>query len=42
VGALESGAAAEIRFRTDVSRLAQMPGSSFYGRMREKFGKLAG
>ena len=42
VGRLESGAEAEIRFRDGVSSLAQMPGSSFYRRMREKFGKLAG
>ena len=42
VGALESGAEAEIHFRHDVALLAQLPGSSFYRRMREKFGKLAG
>lgn len=42
VGRLESGAEAEITFRDGVSLLAQAPGSSFYRRMREKFGKLAG
>jgi NAD+ kinase len=42
VGELASGGEAEIRFRDGVSSLAQLPGSSFYRRMREKFGKLAG
>jgi NAD+ kinase len=32
----------EVRFRDGVSRLAQLPGSNFYTRMREKFGQLAG
>jgi NAD+ kinase len=32
----------EVRFRDDVSHLAQLPGSNFYTRMREKFGQLAG
>lgn len=41
VGELASGAEAEIRFRDGVGALAQMPGSSFYRRMREKFGRLA-
>lgn len=40
-GALDSGGEAEIRFRDGVGALAQMPGSSFYRRMREKFGRLA-
>ena len=39
--ALAPGAEAEVRFRDKVSRLAQLPGSSFYGRIREKFGHLA-
>jgi len=30
-----------IRFEDGVSRLAQLPGASFYHRIREKFGKLA-
>jgi NAD+ kinase len=38
---LEAGAALEIRFVDAVSRLAQLPGTSFYGRIREKFGHLA-
>jgi NAD+ kinase len=32
----------EVRFRDGVSRLAQLPSSNFYTRMREKFGQLAG
>ena len=31
----------EVRFRDGVGRLAQLPGSSFYRRVREKFGWLA-
>jgi NAD+ kinase len=38
---LAAGAALEIRFLDSVSLLAQLPGSSFYGRIREKFGHLA-
>jgi NAD+ kinase len=41
VGVLESGAALEIGFADGVSRLAQLPGTSFYQRIREKFGHLA-
>ena len=41
VGKLAPGADAEVRFRDDVGRLAQLPGSSFYHRIREKFGHLA-
>jgi NAD+ kinase len=41
VGALEPGGRVEIRFRNDVGRLAQIPGASFYRRIREKFGHLA-
>jgi NAD+ kinase len=40
-GELEPGDALEIRFEESVSLLAQLPGSSFYHRIREKFGKLA-
>jgi NAD+ kinase len=40
-GELEPGDALEIRFEESVSKLAQLPGSSFYHRIREKFGKLA-
>ncbi len=41
VGALEPGEALEVRFGDDVARLAQLPGTSFYQRIREKFGHLA-
>jgi NAD+ kinase len=40
-GTLESGAALEISFADGVGRLAQLPGTSFYQRIREKFGHLA-
>jgi NAD+ kinase len=38
---LAPGAGAEVSFRDDVGRLAQLPGSSFYRRLGEKFGHLA-
>jgi NAD+ kinase len=41
VGELAPGAELEVRFAPGVGRLAQMPGSSFYQRIREKFGHLA-
>lgn len=41
LGELAPGAEAEVRFRDGVGRLAQLPGSSFYHRIREKFGHLA-
>ncbi len=41
VGELASGAAMEIRFREDASRLAQLAGANFYRRIRDKFGRLA-
>jgi NAD+ kinase len=40
-GELEPGDALEIRFEESVSLLAQLPGSNFYQRIREKFGQLA-
>jgi len=40
-GELAGGAEMEIRFRDGVARLAQLPGSNFYRRIREKFGRLA-
>jgi NAD+ kinase len=40
-GTLESGTALEVRFADGVGRLAQLPGTSFYQRIREKFGHLA-
>jgi len=41
VGGLAPGAELEVRFCDNVSRLAQLPGTSFYQRIREKFGHLA-
>lgn len=40
-GELAPGAEAEVRFRREMARLAQLPGSNFYLRIREKFGYLA-
>jgi NAD+ kinase len=40
-GELASGQELEVRFREGVSHLAQLPGSNFYRRIREKFGHLA-
>jgi NAD+ kinase len=39
-GRLEPGEKIEVQFRRDVGALAQIPGSSFYRRIREKFGML--
>ena len=41
VAELAPGAQSEVRFRDGVATLAQIPGSSFYHRIREKFGHLA-
>ncbi len=41
VSILEPQERAEVRFRHDVAFLAQMPGASFYHRLREKFGRLS-
>jgi NAD+ kinase len=41
IGELAPGAELEVRFADDVGRLAQLPGASFYQRIREKFGHLA-
>jgi NAD+ kinase len=41
VGDLEAGGELEVRFLESVGRLAQLPGTSFYQRIREKFGHLA-
>jgi len=38
---LDPGAALEVSFADAVGRLAQLPGTSFYQRIREKFGHLA-
>jgi NAD+ kinase len=40
-GALDPGEELGVRFVNGVGRLAQLPGSSFYQRIREKFGHLA-
>jgi NAD+ kinase len=40
-GTLAPGAALDVRFVDSVGKLAQLPGSSFYHRIREKFGHLA-
>ena len=41
VGEIEPGATIGARFARDVGTLAQLPGTSFYRRLREKFGRLA-
>jgi NAD+ kinase len=38
---LAAGDALELRFVADQGHLAQVPGASFYHRLREKFGRLA-
>jgi NAD+ kinase len=40
-GELEPGDEVEVRFHDGAGHLAQLPGSSFYRRIREKFGWLA-
>jgi len=40
-GTLATGAALDVRFVDSVGKLAQLPGTSFYHRIREKFGHLA-
>jgi NAD+ kinase len=41
VAELAPGAELEVRFLESVGRLAQLPGASFYQRIRDKFGHLA-
>lgn len=41
VGVLAPGSAMETRFRDGQSSLAQLPGTTFYHRLRAKFGRLA-
>ena len=41
MGELAPGAPLEIRFRDGQSSLAQLPSTTFYHRLREKFGRLA-
>ncbi|HXB16296.1 MAG TPA: NAD(+)/NADH kinase [Solirubrobacteraceae bacterium] len=40
-GRLEAGGVVHAHFVKDLGTLAQLPGSSFYRRLREKFGRLA-
>lgn len=39
-GLLEPGAELAVRFRDGLSHLAQLEGGTFYGRIRDKFGRL--
>jgi len=41
VGALEAGDRVEARFVIDQGSLAQVPGTTFYHRLRQKFGRMA-
>ena len=41
IGELGPGESLHARFRHDVGLLAQVPGSTFYRRLREKFGRLS-
>jgi NAD+ kinase len=41
VGEIPAGEKVDARFVTDIGTLAQLPHSSFYRRLREKFGRLA-
>jgi len=41
VGEIAAGASIHAHFAHDIGTLAQLPGSSFYKRLREKFGRLA-
>lgn len=40
-GEISAGASIGVRFVSHVGTIAQLPGSSFYRRLREKFGRLA-
>lgn len=41
-GLLHDGEVLKLHYRRDATLLAQSPGTSFYRRLREKFGRLAG
>jgi NAD+ kinase len=41
VGEIPAGGSIEVSFVKDMGTLAQVPGSSFYRRLRQKFGRLA-
>jgi NAD+ kinase len=40
-GEIAAGASVDARFVNNIGTIAQIPGSSFYRRLREKFGRLA-
>jgi len=40
-GEIRAGATIDARFVNDIGTIVQLPGSSFYRRLREKFGRLA-
>ena len=40
-GEIAAGATIDARFVKDIGTIAQLPGSSFYRRLAEKFGRLA-
>jgi NAD+ kinase len=41
VGEIAAGGKLDARFVREIGTIAQLPGSSFYRRLREKFGRLA-
>jgi NAD+ kinase len=41
VGDIPAGGAIDARFVDEIGTIAQLPGSSFYRRLRQKFGRLA-
>ena len=41
VGDIPAGGTSDARFVDEIGTIAQLPGSSFYRRLREKFGRLA-
>jgi len=41
VGDIPAGGTIDARFADEIGTIAQLPGSSFYRRLREKFGRLA-
>ncbi len=41
VGDIPPGASIDARFMDEIGTIAQLPGSSFYRRLRQKFGRLA-
>jgi NAD+ kinase len=41
VGEIAAAGALELRFANGAGKLAQVPGFSYYGRLRAKFGRIA-